>query len=296
MASFQAAGTALRDLVRADDPVLHVLLDVRPPAHRRPGLGLRRRARPRLHDGRHRRPHHADRGGAPARRRALARARHRRSRTSSPTTRPSPTSSRSSCARASTGCTASAARTSSTTSRSTTRTGSSRPRPEGVEEGILRGLYGSARRRPAAGGSSCSPPARSSSRRCARSSSWPRSTTWLPTSGAPPRFQQLRNDALDVERWNRLHPDAEQRVPYVAPVPRLRHEGPIVAATDYLKAVPDMVARWIDRPVHRARHRWLRPLRHARGAAHPLRGQRRAHRLRRAPRPVPRRRPRRRTS
>jgi pyruvate dehydrogenase E1 component len=65
---------------------------------------------------------------------------------------------------------------------------------------------------------------------------------WSATS-----FQQLRNEALDVERWNRLHPDAEQRIPYVrqclGPT-----EGPIVAATDYMKAVPDMVARWIDRP------------------------------------------------
>jgi len=65
---------------------------------------------------------------------------------------------------------------------------------------------------------------------------------WSATS-----FQQLRNEALDVERWNRLHPDAEQRISY------LRRsldptEGPIVAATDYLKAVPDMVARWIERP------------------------------------------------
>jgi pyruvate dehydrogenase E1 component len=61
-----------------------------------------------------------------------------------------------------------------------------------------------------------------------------------------PSFQQLRNDALEVERWNRLHPDQEPRVPYV--VEQLRSsEGPIVAATDYLKAVPDMVARWVDR-------------------------------------------------
>ena len=74
MGSFQAAGTAYATLARADGPVLHVLLDVRHAAHRRPGVGLRRRARPRLHDGRHRRPHDADRRGAPARRRALARA------------------------------------------------------------------------------------------------------------------------------------------------------------------------------------------------------------------------------
>ncbi|HEX5395904.1 MAG TPA: pyruvate dehydrogenase (acetyl-transferring), homodimeric type, partial [Candidatus Limnocylindria bacterium] len=61
-----------------------------------------------------------------------------------------------------------------------------------------------------------------------------------------PSFQQLRDDALAAERWNRLHPDAEARVPYV--VQQLGSApGPIVAATDYMKAVPDMVGRWLDR-------------------------------------------------
>ena len=122
------------------------------------------------------------------------------------------------------------------------------PKAEGVEEGILRGLY---RFREATSGvaSRAAPRVRADppAGACERSRCSPRSydvaaDVWSATS-----FQQLRNDALDVERWNRLHPDAEQRVPYVrqclAP-----SEGPIVAATDYLKAVPDMVARWIDRP------------------------------------------------
>ena len=60
---------------RADDPGLHLLLDVRLPAHRRLDLGARRPARPRLPDRRHRRAHHADRRGPAARRRALAAAR-----------------------------------------------------------------------------------------------------------------------------------------------------------------------------------------------------------------------------
>ena len=46
---------------RGDDPVLHLLLDVRVPAHRRLDLGDGRPARARLPDRRHRRPHHADR-------------------------------------------------------------------------------------------------------------------------------------------------------------------------------------------------------------------------------------------
>jgi pyruvate dehydrogenase E1 component len=65
---------------------------------------------------------------------------------------------------------------------------------------------------------------------------------WSATS-----FQQLRNDALDADRWNRLHPDGERRVPYVTEC-LAPSEGPVVAATDYLKALPDLVSRWIERP------------------------------------------------
>jgi pyruvate dehydrogenase E1 component len=54
----------------------------------------------------------------------------------------------------------------------------------------------------------------------------------------------LRRDALAAERWNRLHPAETQRVPYVSTV--LGPDGgPIIAATDWLKALPDMVSRWL---------------------------------------------------
>jgi pyruvate dehydrogenase E1 component len=59
-----------------------------------------------------------------------------------------------------------------------------------------------------------------------------------------PSFQQLRRDALAAERFNRLHPDAEPQIPYVARVLG-QDGGPIVAATDWIRAVPDMVARWL---------------------------------------------------
>ena len=74
MASATAAGLGVLHPRRAHDPVLHLLLDVRVPAHRRLDLGDGRPARPRLPDRRHRRAHHADRRGPPARRRALAAA------------------------------------------------------------------------------------------------------------------------------------------------------------------------------------------------------------------------------
>jgi len=59
-------------------------------------------------------------------------------------------------------------------------------------------------------------------------------------------YQLLRNDALEAERWNRLHPEVAPRRSYVAEV--LRGSGAIVAASDYLKAVPDMVSRWLPQP------------------------------------------------
>ena len=63
-----------------------------------------------------------------------------------------------------------------------------------------------------------------------------------------PSFPLLRRDALETERWNRLHPDAkDQRVPYVTTV-LPGDGGPIVAATDWMKALPDMVARWLPAP------------------------------------------------
>ena len=60
-------------------------------------------------------------------------------------------------------------------------------------------------------------------------------------------FQLLRNEALGVERWNRLNPDKAPRVPYVAQV--LGPDGgPIVVATDWIKTLPDLVAPWIASP------------------------------------------------
>ena len=65
---------------------------------------------------------------------------------------------------------------------------------------------------------------------------------WSATS-----FQLLRQDALEVERWNRLHPDAEPRVSYVDE--QLGGDGgPIVAVTDYMKAVPDQIGRFVPGP------------------------------------------------
>jgi pyruvate dehydrogenase E1 component len=66
---------------------------------------------------------------------------------------------------------------------------------------------------------------------------------WSATS-----YGELRREALDVDRWNRLHPAEEARKPYVTETLEPT-EGPIVAVSDYTTAVPDMVARWTPRPM-----------------------------------------------
>ncbi len=60
-------------------------------------------------------------------------------------------------------------------------------------------------------------------------------------------FQQLRREAQAAERWNRLNPERKPRLPYVSQV--LGSDGgPIVVATDWIRQVPDMVARWLPQP------------------------------------------------
>jgi pyruvate dehydrogenase E1 component len=57
-------------------------------------------------------------------------------------------------------------------------------------------------------------------------------------------YNELRREALGVERWNRLHPTEPVKVPHI--VKALEgSNGPIVAATDYIKAVPDQLAPWL---------------------------------------------------
>jgi len=57
-------------------------------------------------------------------------------------------------------------------------------------------------------------------------------------------YKALREDALSVARWNRLHPTELSRTPYLTGV-LSGTDGPFVAVTDFMKAVPDQVARWV---------------------------------------------------
>ena len=57
-------------------------------------------------------------------------------------------------------------------------------------------------------------------------------------------YNELRRDALAVERWNRLHPTQSARQPYVLSALG-DAQGPVIAASDYMKAVPDQLAPWL---------------------------------------------------
>jgi pyruvate dehydrogenase E1 component len=59
-------------------------------------------------------------------------------------------------------------------------------------------------------------------------------------------YKALYTDGIEVERWNRLHPGAKARVPYLT---KALGDAPgvLVAASDYLKTLPNMVSKWLPR-------------------------------------------------
>ncbi|MDA8348867.1 MAG: pyruvate dehydrogenase (acetyl-transferring), homodimeric type [Pseudomonadota bacterium] len=57
-------------------------------------------------------------------------------------------------------------------------------------------------------------------------------------------FSELRREALECERWNMLHPAETARASYVSEC-FAQAKGPFVAATDYVRAVPDQIREWI---------------------------------------------------
>jgi pyruvate dehydrogenase E1 component len=59
-------------------------------------------------------------------------------------------------------------------------------------------------------------------------------------------YKALYSDGIETERWNLLHPSDKPRVPYVSQC-LAEAPGVLVAATDYLKALPNMVSQWMPR-------------------------------------------------
>jgi pyruvate dehydrogenase E1 component len=59
-------------------------------------------------------------------------------------------------------------------------------------------------------------------------------------------YKALYTDGIETDRWNRLHPAEKARVPYVTELLK-DAPGVLVAATDYLKTLPNMVSQWVPR-------------------------------------------------
>jgi pyruvate dehydrogenase E1 component len=57
-------------------------------------------------------------------------------------------------------------------------------------------------------------------------------------------YKELYRNANDCERWNLLHPGQTRRVPYITQTLK-DIPGPFVAASDYMKVLPESVARWV---------------------------------------------------
>ncbi len=118
------------------------------------------------------------------------------------------------------------------------------PMPNGVEDGILKGMYllqvgGQGQIRVQLMGSGTILREVLAAAVLLHEDFGIPSDIWSVTS-----FNELRRDALATERWNQLHPEDEPRKCYLENCLADRN-GPYVAATDYMKIVPDQVQRWM---------------------------------------------------
>ncbi len=118
------------------------------------------------------------------------------------------------------------------------------PMPAGVEDGILKGLYllqvgGQGKIRVQLMGSGTILREVIGAAKLLEEDFGIPSDVWSVTS-----FNELRRDGLKTERWNQLHPESESRKSYVEQC-LADKGGPFVAATDYMKIVPDQIQRWV---------------------------------------------------
>ena len=120
------------------------------------------------------------------------------------------------------------------------------PMPEGSEQGILKGMY---RIRQGAKGTSRVQLLGSgtilreviAAAGLLQEDFGIEADIWSVTS-----FNQLGREGTEVQRWNMLHPEAEPRVSYVETCLK-GSAGPIIAATDYIRAYADQIRKFIDR-------------------------------------------------
>jgi pyruvate dehydrogenase E1 component len=119
------------------------------------------------------------------------------------------------------------------------------PELEGLEEGILRGMYRYAAAPSTAGArilaSGVAMPWALRARQLLAEDWGVAADVWSVTS-----WTELRRDALAVESHNLLHPDEEPRTPYVTSALAGAGSGaPVVAVSDWIRSVPDQISRWV---------------------------------------------------
>jgi len=118
--------------------------------------------------------------------------------------------------------------------------------PEGVRDGIIKGLYrfkkGSATAKAQLIGSGAILNEVVKAQEILAKYGVP-ADVWSATS-----YNELYRDAHRAERWNLLHPNEKPHVPYVTEC-LSGTSGLVVAASDYLKSQPDMISRWVGRPM-----------------------------------------------
>ena len=121
--------------------------------------------------------------------------------------------------------------------------------PAGVEEGILKGMYkfkpAAKKRAPLKAhlfGSGAIINSALKAQSILEEKYQVSADVWSITS-----YKALHRDALDAERWNRLHPDKKPRLSYIEQC-LAKERGVYVMASDYVKALPESIARWFPNP------------------------------------------------
>jgi pyruvate dehydrogenase E1 component len=122
------------------------------------------------------------------------------------------------------------------------------PMPAGAEEGIIKGLYkfrdaagqGKARAQLIGSGAILNEVVKA---QALLESYGVSADVWSATS-----YNELYREAHRADRWNLLHPTEKPRVPYVASC-LSNTAGPVIAASDYLRSQPDMISRWVGKPM-----------------------------------------------
>ncbi|HVR34254.1 MAG TPA: pyruvate dehydrogenase (acetyl-transferring), homodimeric type [Methylomirabilota bacterium] len=119
------------------------------------------------------------------------------------------------------------------------------PMPEGVEDGVLKGLYkykagpGKLKHQAQILGSGPIINSALQAQQILAEKYGVSADVWSATN-----YKLLRHDALRAERWNRLHPESKPRAPYIHTLLK-KEKGPFIAVSDNMKMVPEQIAPWI---------------------------------------------------